>query len=77
MSIPVVLVDYIMEEIYPVDAQLDCSDYDGSYVFRLRTVKLCLNGLYFFHYVVYKLNKDAKLKITNTSCAYIDQFQNF
>ena len=66
-----------MKEIYPVDAQLDCIDYDDSNVFRLRTVKLCLEGLYFFHYVVYKLNRDAKLKITNTSHAYIDQFQNF
>jgi len=60
-----VLVDYIMKEIYPVDAQLDCSVYDGSYMFRLLTVKLCMDGLYFFYFVVYKLNRDANLKITH------------
>ena len=66
MWIPVVLVDYIVKEIYPVDAQLNCNDYDGSYMFRLRTEKLCTDRLYFFHSVVYKLNRAAKPKITNT-----------
>ena len=57
MWISVVLVDYIMKEIYPVDAQLDCSVYDGSYIFRLGTVKLCMDGLY---RVIEKDGRDLK-----------------
>jgi len=50
-----------MKEKQPANAQLYCSDYDGCYMFRLRKVaiiitaiKLYFDGLYFFHYVLYR-----------------------
>jgi len=55
----------LVKEIYTVDTQLDYSVYDGSYMFRLRTVNLCMDGLYFFSFILYKLNRDANLKITH------------
>jgi hypothetical protein len=71
------MVEHIMKKMYPVDAQLDFIDYDASYMFRLRTVNLCMDELYIFHFVVYNLTRVANLKITNASRAFIDQFQNF
>jgi len=45
-----------MKEIQQANARLYCSDYDGSIA---TTIKLCIDGMYFFHYVLYNHNGNA------------------